>query len=128
MRRAGRVRRSPMTDYGDFRQRRQQSVWHSLNRLMIALIAFAIITLIACAFLPELKNQREQNARLEQLKSEIGKQKLLLAQRTREVGLLKNDPEYMETIARDRLDLMKPGETIFRIESAPQKQNMRLIH
>ncbi len=106
-----------MTDYSDFRQRRQQSVWHSLNRLMIALIAFAVIILIACAFVPELKNMREQNARLEQLKADIAKQKEMLAQRTREVDLLKNDPAYVETIARDRLDLMKEGETIFRIES-----------
>jgi cell division protein FtsB len=33
-----------------------------------------------------------------------------------ELGLLRNDREYLETIARDRLNLMKPGETIFRVE------------
>jgi cell division protein FtsB len=31
--------------------------------------------------------------------------------------LLKADPAYLETIARDKLDLMKEGETIFRLES-----------
>jgi len=36
----------------------------------------------------------------------------------REVNLLKTDPVYLETIARDRLDLMKDGETIFRIEAS----------
>ncbi|MEA3187514.1 MAG: hypothetical protein QOD99_1344 [Chthoniobacter sp.] len=107
-----------MTDYAEFRVRRQQGVWHSLNRLLIALIAFAVITLVLCAFIPEVKNQREQNARLEQLRAEIAKQKVLLTQRTREVDLLKNDPGYVETIARDRLDLMKEGETIYRLESA----------
>lgn len=107
-----------MNDYGEFRQRRQQGVWHSLNRLMIALIAFAAVTLIVCAFVPELKQQHEQNARLERLRADIARQKNLVSQRTREVDLLKNDPAYIETIARDRLDLMKEGETIFRFDSA----------
>jgi len=35
------------------------------------------------------------------------------------VTLLKTDVTYLETIARDRLDLMKEGETIFRLEPAP---------
>ena len=105
-----------MSHYGDFRQRRQQGVWHSLNRLMIALIAFAIVTLIVCAFVPELKHQRDQNARRDELKAELGRQKELFAVRSREVDLLKNDPAYVETVARDRLDLMKEGETIFRLE------------
>jgi hypothetical protein len=30
---------------------------------------------------------------------------------------------YLETIARDRLDLMKEGETIFRLETARAKPN-----
>jgi cell division protein FtsB len=41
---------------------------------------------------------------------------MLLARQTREVNLLKTDAGYLEMIARDRLDLMKEGETIFRLE------------
>jgi cell division protein FtsB len=40
-----------------------------------------------------------------------------LASARRELDLLKNDPDYVETIARDRLNMMKPGETIFRVET-----------
>jgi hypothetical protein len=31
-------------------------------------------------------------------------------------NLLTTDPAYLETIARDKLDLMKEGEVIFRLE------------
>jgi cell division protein FtsB len=31
---------------------------------------------------------------------------------------LKSDPTNLETLARDSLDVMKDGETIFRLESA----------
>ena len=89
---------------------------------MTALIVFAGIVLIVCAFVPELKKQREQNARLDQLKADIERQKTLLTQRTREVELLKNDPGYVETLSRDRLDLMKEGETIYRIEAQTQEK------
>ena len=117
-----------MDQYGDFKSRRQQTVWQSLNRLLVALIAFTVITLIACAFVPELKNAREQNDHVEQLRGEIQKQRDLLAEHTREVDLLKNDPTYIETIARDRLDMMKEGETIYRIdpEPTPDQSHMRL--
>jgi cell division protein FtsB len=108
-----------MDTYGDFRIRRQKTVWHSLNRLLVALIAFTAVTLIACAFVPELKNSQEQSDRVDQLQAQISKERDLLAEHTRQVELLQGDPEYIETIARDRLDMMKEGETIYRIDPAP---------
>jgi cell division protein FtsB len=107
------------SDYGDFRNRQPEGVWHSLNRLLIALIMFAGILLIAYPFVAELKDQRERAARIESLKAEVQKQKDLLVQRTREEERLKNDREYIEMVARDRLDLMKEGETIYRLEAPP---------
>jgi cell division protein FtsB len=117
-----------MEEHGDFRSRCQNTVWHSLNRLLVALIAFAVATLIACAFVPELKNAREQTDRADDLRGQIAKEQTLVSEHTREVELLKNDPEYIETIARDRLDMMKDGETIYRIDPAPtpDQSHMRL--
>lgn len=114
------------SDYGDFRDRPQPGVWHSLNRLLILLIVLVGILLIAFPFVTELKSQQEQAARVEQLKAEVQKQKDLLTQRTREVELLKNDPAYLEMMARDRLDVMKDGETVYRLEMPPDKSNFRL--
>jgi cell division protein FtsB len=53
---------------------------------------------------------------LERKTAELANEQLLRKQREREKFLLENDPEYIETIARDRLDLMKEGETIFRLD------------
>ena len=92
---------------GDFEIRQRNGVWHFLNRLMVTLILLTLLIGIICAFLPELKKQQEQKTRVSQLKAEIEKQKGLFTQQSREVELLKNDPGYVETLARDRLDLMK---------------------
>jgi len=105
--------------YGDFRVRRQKTVWHSLNRLLKALIAFTAIALIACAFVPLLKGRQEQLDREDQLQAQMDKERDLLAVHTRQEELLQTDPEYIETIARDRLDMMKEGETIYRIDPPP---------
>ena len=105
-----------MSYYGESKQRKQEGVWHYLNRLLAILIVFAVITLIICAFLPELRREREQVSRLEELKKEIEAEKAVLSQRTQQVDLLKNDRGYVEVLARDRLDLMKEGETVFRLE------------
>jgi len=107
---------------GEFESRPRNEVWHFLNRLMATLVILAMMVVIVCAFLPEVKKQREQNARLRQLKIDIEKQRALFTQQSREVELLKNDPGYVETVARDRLDLMKEGETIYRIESPSLKK------
>jgi cell division protein FtsB len=117
-----------MEEYGDFRVRRQNTVWHSLNRLLVALIAFTGVTLIACAFVPLLKNARAGADRVDDLTQQKLKAQALLAEDTRKVQLLTNDQTYIETIARDRLDMMKQGETIYRIDPAPtpDQSNMRL--
>jgi cell division protein DivIC len=115
--------------YGDFKDRQQEGVWHYLNRAVKALIAVAVITIIICAFIPELKRQRDETATLDQLKLDIEKQEAIHTRRSREVDLLQHDPGYMETVARDRLDLMKPGETIYRIEPQnPDKSDYKLEH
>lgn len=100
----------------EFKRRHQQTIWHTLNRLVLVLIVFGVITAILCAFFPTLRERSKQAERVEALKDEIAQQKLVLNRRMREVKLLRKDPSYVEVIARDRLDLMKEGETIFRLD------------
>jgi len=66
--------------------------------------------------LPEIGKRKEQQARVDELKIEVEKAKETLNRNLREETLLKLDPEYVGLIARDRLDLMKDGETIYRLD------------
>jgi cell division protein FtsB len=105
--------------YGDFRERREATVWQRLNSVLRFLLAVAVVLVIVSLFLPPYKKLGQGRTEIENLQSKVNDQKLLLARQTREVNLLKTDPTYLETMARDKLDLMKDGETIFRIESPP---------
>ena len=113
-----------MSYYDDHKQRKQEGVWHFLNRLLAILLVFACITLIISFFLPELRKEREQASRAEELKKELEAEKKLYTQQERQKDLLKNDRGYVEILARDKLDMMKDGETIFRLD--PQTSPMPL--
>lgn len=104
------------TSYGEYDRRRNESGFHFLNRLLIAIIILALCIGGVIASTPLVKQYREQNETLDRLQKELARQKAINVRRTREEQLLKNDPAYIETIARDRLSVMKPGETIIHLD------------
>jgi cell division protein FtsB len=103
---------------GDFRARRETTVWHRLNRVLKVLLFLAFWLVVISLFVPPYKKLNQSRAEIDNLQAQVNAEKTLLTHQTREVNLLKTDPAYLETIARDRLDLMKEGETIFRLEPA----------
>jgi cell division protein FtsB len=105
------------THYGDLRARRDATIWQRMNHVLRVLLFLAAWLLIISFFLPPYKKLTQSRAEIEQLQAQVMEEKALLARQTREVTLLKADPTYLETIARDKLDLMKEGETIFRLEA-----------
>ncbi len=107
--------------YGDFRARREATIWQQLNQVLKGLIMIALLLVIISLFLPQYKKLKQSRSEIEALQAQVMQQKMQLARHTREVNLLKTDSAYLEMIARDRLDLMKPGETIFRLEPPREK-------
>ncbi len=98
--------------------RRQRHVerLHTVNRFLTLAIVGVMLGAICISFIPILNKTRELDETLRMKKQELQTEILLQKKRTREVHLLQSDPIYLETIARDKLDLMKPGETIFRLD------------
>ena len=81
--------------------------------------------MIISLFVPPYQKLKIGHNEIDKLQEQRDQQQALLAKQTREVNLLKTDPVYLETIARDRLDLMKDGETVFRVESASAQADKR---
>jgi cell division protein FtsB len=106
-----------------------EGIWHSLNKIVLVLIALSISVPIGYAFLPEVSKRAELRERVEQLKGELEREKMQLVRFEREEMLLRNSPEYAGLIARDKLDLMKEGETIYRLDSSKvDPSKFRLQH
>jgi cell division protein FtsB len=90
-------------------------------RVVSSLIVLCALLTAGFTFYPEW-------VRLSDMKRELAKQKdrmedlrNLSQAREQEIHLLETDREYLEMIARDRLDLMKEGETIFRFGTGQHK-------
>jgi cell division protein DivIC len=81
-------------------------------------LVLAIWLVIVSLFVPPYKKLMQSRAEIDELQQQVNGQQSLLSRQNREINLLKTDATYLETIARDRLDLMKEGETIFRLEPA----------
>jgi len=106
----------------DFRARRDATVWQRLNRLLLVLLFVAIWLGMASLFVPPYKALLQSRAEIDNLQAQVNEQKRSIARQTREVNLLTTDPAYLETIARDKLDLMKEGEVIFRLEPGGKRK------
>jgi cell division protein FtsB len=90
-----------------------------LNRILYLLIVAAALILLVCWFLPLVKERDRQQHYLQTLKQQVDQERALYNKQSKKLTLLQNDPAYTEILARDKLDLMKPGETIFRMEPGP---------
>ncbi|MBB07852.1 MAG: hypothetical protein CMN03_06270 [Roseibacillus sp.] len=82
--------------------------------------AFSIFLLIGCVAMgvlsvPQMRTLRsleEELARANAQESHVLSQR---EQKRRELTALRDDPAYLELVARDRLDLYRTGERVYRI-------------
>jgi cell division protein FtsB len=82
----------------------------------------AAVILLICWFLPLVKEQQREQKALQALKQQVQMERTKYNKESKKLNLLRNDPAYTELLARDKLDLMKPGETIFRMEPQPENK------
>ena len=108
------------TGYDHFRERRDATIWQQMNAILRILLLIAVWLLMVSFFLPPYRQLQRDRATYDKLNTQLADNKAVLTRLTKKIALLKTDPTYLETLARDSLDVMKDGETIFRLE-APGK-------
>jgi hypothetical protein len=90
-----------------------------LNRILYILLIAAILILIICWFLPLLKERQKQQLALQTLEQQLAQEKLVYRREQKKLLWIQRDPDYLELLARDKLDLKKREEKIFRVEPSP---------
>ncbi len=106
--------------YSNYEEPRDDWVRSLLTRILYLLVLVAAFILLICWFLPLVKERQRQQHALQNLKQQVEQERTSYNKQSKRLTLLQNDPSYTELLARDKLDLMKPGETIFRMESGPE--------
>ena len=92
-------------------------LWLSLAASVALLVSAGVFYV----FWPEIRRLDELEAQADALAQEEQRLRSQLTDVERKERWLREDPVYLEAVARDRLDLRRANETVFRI--VPQESN-----
>ncbi len=90
-------------------------VWRPLSRVMECVIYALLALAVAKLFGPELGRRDKLTAELHRLETVRDTKQAQVDRLLTNHRLLKTDKTFLEAVARDRLDLQRPGEYIVRI-------------
>ena len=107
----------------DFKHAPRERNLSRLNKILLALIAFGIVTPLAYQVLPIVKEKSTMQAALADAEKKVELARMKRNRFKREVTLLKIDPDYLGLFARDILGkgYMAKGETIFQFPRESQQ-------
>ena len=92
------------------------NIWATLVPIIQGAIVIGLLTVVALFFVPVIQTENGYKAEIAKKQSEITAAQDEQTQLKLETEHMKNDPAYVEHIARDRLNMGKPGETIIRFD------------
>lgn len=92
-----------------------------LMRVLWVLIVVCGLTTVGFTFYPEWTRLASMRSELAADKERLTAARKACQEQEQEINLLQNDREYLEMIARDKLDLMRDGETIFRFPKVQKR-------
>jgi len=93
------------------------NLWSSLMRLSKWLMILALLGAIFVLFLPDIRRVQILQKEKQENEIKIASEVALYQKNKAQFDRLRVDRGYLEQVARDTLDLGKPGETIFRFDS-----------
>ena len=92
------------------------NIWATLVPIIQGAIVVGLLAVVGLFFVPVLQTERGYKTELAKEQREIAAALETQAQLKLETEHMKNDPAYVEHIARDQLNMGKPGETIIRFD------------
>ncbi|MCE0483140.1 MAG: septum formation initiator family protein [Methylacidiphilales bacterium] len=103
------------------------NIWATLVHVTQGITVVLLLSVLMLFFLPVIQKThrlQEEKAHLQdRINEELDQQHQLQV----ETEYMKNNPDYIEHIARDRLNMGKPGETILRFDPyQPETSNAKL--
>ena len=100
--------------------KKQNIFKNKLKKIFLVLMILLSACLVIYAFTPCVIEQKKLNKQIANLESEIKKARESNEKLTKEIYSLKNDPLYIEKLARKELGLIRSGEVIYKLK--PDKE------
>ena len=87
-----------------------------VNRVAFVVLVATACVAVAALSVPQVRHLRSLREELTRAQAQERNVLAIKDQKNRELRALQSDPSYLELIARDRLDLYRTGERIYRIK------------
>jgi cell division protein FtsB len=107
-----------------------RNIWATLVPIIQGAIVMGLLTMVGLFFLPVIQTGKDYNDELAKLQREKSAAEDQQAQLQLETEYMKNNNAYVEHIARDQLNMGKPGETIIRFDryqSTPASKSVQAV-
>lgn len=98
-----------------------ENLWIRLQSLGFVMFVAVLLGGMALLFLPQLQRRHALQQELRRLDAKIAAAENQERQLQAEIDALKSDPVYVERTARQKLNLVRPNETIFRFTPRPDR-------
>ena len=95
------------------------NIWDHLTRVVIVLIVLACLLAVGIGYMPVIRQNQRMRQDVQQKDVEIQKLEDENRQLKASIEAMRNDPQTVERIARQKLGYAKPGETVVRFEDTP---------
>ncbi len=92
------------------------NIWATLVPIIQGAIVVGLLAVVGLFFVPVLQTAKGYRDELAKLQNQIAERQEEQAQLKLETEHMKNDESYVEHVARDQLNMGKPGETIIRFD------------
>jgi cell division protein FtsB len=92
------------------------NIWATLVPIIQIGIVSGLLAVVGLFFLPVIQTENGYKAEIAKQQREIAAALDTQSELKLETEHMKNDPAYLEHIARDSLNMGKPGETIIRFD------------
>ncbi|QQL43985.1 septum formation initiator family protein [Sulfuriroseicoccus oceanibius] len=102
------------------RRRSGGAVWGYLWGIAKFALVVGCIALGVARFLPKREADERSKQALAEVEKECAELRAQAAKEKRVTERLRYDDGYLEVVARDRLNLQKPGEQVIRFNEVPQ--------
>lgn len=93
-------------------------VWGTINRVAWTLLILCVSgAIFVFWYAPAIRQSKALQREIEIKREALKQQEALKLKYDEELKALRSDPEAVERAVRERLKLVKPNETIYRVES-----------
>jgi cell division protein FtsB len=92
------------------------NIWATLVPIIQGAIVIGLLAVVGLFFLPVIETQKHYKEQIATLQRQAAAAEEQQDQLKVQMEYMKNNPAYVEHIARDQLNMGKPGETIIRFD------------